>query len=155
MISRLSHLVLFLVMATLCVEAFGQGLLIPGKKSKLKTSIETTTEVTLKAPDQSHKCEVDMELEYQQRDDKAQVTTYSTVPGCGAAEGPYRLFLTYVDSENKTQTVQHDEHWSLQNDGIATKEYDLAENVQLTRVYLRRVRCECVDPKNDSESGTE
>ena len=149
---RNAQRLLVLLGACYSVSAASQGILIPGKKSKLKTSIETTAEVTLKAPDQSHKCKVDMELEYQQRDDKAQVTTYSSVPGCAVAGGPYRLFLTYVDSQEQTHTVQHDEHWSLLNDGVATKEYELATDVQLTRVFLRRVHCECADGKTLSET---
>ncbi|MEM7280788.1 MAG: hypothetical protein AAF438_04085 [Pseudomonadota bacterium] len=143
MIKPTKGTVLVLLMAGFCNLAGAQDLVIPGKTSELKQTLETKTEVTLRAPDQSNRCEVDLELEYKQMDTEAEVTTYASVPGCSHASGPYRLHLTYIDNNDESHSVEHDEEWSLLNNGVATKQYSLAEDVYLTRVYVRRVRCEC------------
>ena len=116
-----------------------------GHKLKLKTTVDVTTTGKIEAPDQSHLCEVDMEMEYDQSGDHASVTTFASVPGCEDAHGPYEIRLSYRDPSGTKQRSQHPEEWNSSNDGVATYRYALDPGAELTRVTLTGMQCFCRD----------
>jgi hypothetical protein len=83
----------------------------------------------------------------EQRNTLARVTGTVESSSCPASHGEYTLVVAIRDENNERSTLEFTETWQRDNDEPLSfrKEYPIGENVDLTRVSLRGLRCSCED----------
>jgi hypothetical protein len=121
----------------------------PKGSTKVSGSMEQKTSVPLPLPEiQMGSCKAGISFEFHQRDTLARVVSTIEYEPCPISRGEYELLISVNDGNGDHQTLKFDESWGLEDDSLVefSKDYPIGENVTLTRVMARGLRCECPEP---------
>jgi hypothetical protein len=108
--------------------------------------------IELKTEQHTNACEASALLEYFQRGAEAEVETTIENSGCTASSGEFTIETTVrADGQTDSDKLSFPETWSRDNNEsvVITKRYPIGDDVDLLRVKVRKLRCEC------SEEATE
>ncbi len=117
---------------------------VPG--AEIRFTIEAEHEYVTDA------CEARLDVSYYQKDSSVHVETELHNDQCGASSGSYALEVRYRGDDGEVRTVEFEELWQRSDAEPVTleKDYYVAENVDVTRVRSRRLRCECASAPDDA-----
>ncbi len=98
-------------------------------------------------------CQANLQIEYWQKGDIAEVNSTLTNPDCGASSGDYTISVRYRDDDGEMTTDEYQETWEREDpEPIATtKQYEIGDNVDLIRVRSRKLSCACTDRQTDQD----
>jgi hypothetical protein len=118
------------------------------QQMRVEKNMEFKTEMTLKAESKSALCSARVEIEYNQKNTVAWAAGTLDTPDCAAASGTYTIAVRYRDEAGEVHNVESEESWGRSDDQPVhfAGEYEIGENVDLIRVRVRKVRCECATP---------
>ena len=90
-------------------------------------------------------CKANLQLEYWQKGDTAEVTSTLLNPECGASSGDYTIHVRYRRDDGETLTDEYRETWARVDTEpvITTKRYPIGDDVDLIRVRSRGLSCSC------------
>ena len=90
-------------------------------------------------------CKANLQLEYWQKGDAAEVTSTLLNPECGASSGVYTVQIRYRRDDGETLTDDYRETWSREDSEpiVTTRLYPIGDNVDLIRVRSRGLSCSC------------
>jgi hypothetical protein len=90
-------------------------------------------------------CSSEVNITYEQRNTLARVEGIVESSSCPASHGEYTFVIGIRDENNEQSTLEFTETWQRDDDEPLSfvKEYPIGENVDLTRVRLRSLRCSC------------
>ena len=90
-------------------------------------------------------CKANLQLEYWQKGDTAEVTSTLLNPDCGASSGDYTVQVRYRRDDGKTLTDEYQETWSREDSKpiVTTRLYPIGDDVDLIRVRSRGLSCSC------------
>lgn len=94
----------------------------------------------------SNSCESTAVLEYYQRGTEAAVETTIENPDCAASSGEFTIEATIrADGQMDSVKLSFPETWSRDTDEpvALAKRYPIGDDVDLLRVKIRKLRCEC------------
>ena len=120
----------------------------PQGSTKSSGGLEQKISVPMQLPEiRFGSCEADISFEFHQRDTLARVVSTIEYGPCKTSSGEYELLISINDGNGVHQTLTFDESWGPENDSLVefSKDYPIGENVTLTRVVVRGLRCECPD----------
>lgn len=120
----------------------------PKGSTKESGGLEQKISVPIPLPEiQFGSCEAEISYEFHQRDTLARVVSTIEYGPCSTSSGEYELLISINDGNGVHQILTFDESWGLENDSLVefSKDYPIGENVTLTRVVVRGLRCECPD----------
>jgi hypothetical protein len=109
-------------------------------ETEFSMTIEVKTEYA------SNACVANLEMEYYQKDSSAHVEAVLTNDHCGASSGSYVIQVRYHDADGKIHSKDFPETWarSDSNPVVIERDYFVADDIDVTRVRLRGLDCECV-----------
>ena len=121
---------------------------IDAQAAEIRIQIEAEHEYSTNA------CEARLEVEYYQKGDSVHVETTLENDQCDASSGSYTIQVRYRGDDGEVQTAEFDELWERSDAEPITlgKDYYVAENIDVTRVRSRRLRCECASAPDDAEA---
>ena len=122
--------------------------MIDAQAAEIRIQIEAEHEYSTNA------CEARLEVEYYQKGDSVHVETTLENDQCDASSGSYTIQVRYRGDDGEVQTAEFDELWERSDAEPITlgKDYYVAENIDVTRVRSRRLRCECASAPDDAEA---
>jgi hypothetical protein len=100
----------------------------------------------MKVEQHSTECEATAVLEYFQRGGEAEVEATIENPDCAASSGEFIIETTVrADGQMDSNKLSFPETWSRDDEDpvVITKRYPIGDNVDLMRVKVRKLRCEC------------
>lgn len=122
-------------------------------QSRVNNEAEIRTTVELRPVNVSTACQAELAIEYYQKAALAHVETTLTNSDCGASSGSYRLEVRYRDADGNPQVRNFEETWQRSDAKPVrqTKEYRVAEGMELIRVRSRRLRCSCESVSEETD----
>jgi hypothetical protein len=108
--------------------------------------------IDLSTEQHTNMCEASASLVYFQRGAEAEVETTIENFDCAASSGEFTIETTVrADGQMDSDKLSFSETWSRDNNEsvVITKRYPIGDDVDLSRVKVRKLRCEC------SEEATE
>ncbi len=118
--------------------------------------------IELKTEQHTNMCESTAVLEYYQRGTEAAVETTIENSDCAASSGEFTIETTVrADGQMNSEKASFPETWSRDNNEsvVITKRYPIGDDVDLLRVKVRKLRCECseevTEPDVASEAATQ
>ncbi len=111
---------------------------------------ELTTTITLPAPQiQSLQCQAELAISYLQKNTIADVEGTLENNDCAASSGSYVLSVRTTDANGMMTTQEFPQTWAREDDQDVTfrYEFEIGENVELTRVRAQKVQCRCKAPE--------
>ncbi|MEO1202597.1 MAG: hypothetical protein AAFX10_07820 [Pseudomonadota bacterium] len=151
MASSTSNLSTFWLRAGAIVIAMA---LVPAAAEQSKRKVNNEAEIrhtmALEPAHVGRACEARLELEYYQKGPEVHVDTVLSNSACAASSGSYVVEVRYRDSDGEIDSKLFDETWSRDDDQPvkASRDYAVADNVDVIRVRSRRLRCECAEPRD-------
>lgn len=122
---------------------------------KIEAHLEKTytVKIELDAPP-SKRCQAHLEIEYLQKGAEARVDSNLGNKDCAASSGSYTISVRYRDKNGESQTIEFDETWQRDNDQpiLASKDYFVGENVDITRVRSKSLQCICAEAPVENEA---
>jgi hypothetical protein len=116
-----------------------------GKTYTMKFKLTTT---------ESRRCQVRATMDFFQKNTMAKVDSLLENEDCGASSGSYTVSIRYRDGSGELQRVEYEETWQREDDQpiTITKEYFAGDNVDITRVQPKNLRCLCAKaiPNNEN-----
>ena len=115
------------------------------------TILRAEKELTLFRPEFTSQigpqCEVEIDLEYFQRDTTARIYGMIESETCAASNGRYQIEIRVKDENGETRTLDFSESWQRDDDQpvVFTADYPIGENVEVINLRSRRILCMCVD----------
>ena len=108
---------------------------------------KTEVSLDLPAPDTVY-CAAVIAIEYTQRNTVAAITGTITNADCAACSGEYEVTVTVRDQALGLKILKFVESWRRQDDQPVSfsLEYPIGQNVDLTSVRARQLRCTCLAP---------
>lgn len=93
----------------------------------------------------SKTCGAAVNITWEQRNMLAHVKGTVESSSCPASHGEHTFVIAIRDENNERSTIEVSETWQRSDDAPISflKEYPIPENVDLTRVSLRGLRCTC------------
>lgn len=90
-------------------------------------------------------CRSAVNITSEQRNTLARIKGTVESSSCPASHGEYTFVIAIRDENNERSTIEVSETWQRSDDAPISfvKEYPIPENVDLTRVSLRGLRCTC------------
>ena len=111
----------------------------------VRSESETEVSLALPVPETVH-CAATIAIEYTQRDTVVAITGTIETADCAACSGDYEVTVSVRDPDAGLKTRKFVESWQRQDDQpVAFRlEYPIGQNVDLTNVRARQLRCTCV-----------
>ena len=136
----------FFAVTTAFADDHTDDRVIDGQAAEIRIQIEAEHEYSTNA------CEARLDVEYYQKGDSVHVDTVLDNDQCAASSGSYTLQVRYRGDDGEVQTTEFEELWERGDaEPIAlSKDYYVAENIDVTRVRSRRLRCECASAPDDA-----
>jgi len=106
----------------------------------------------------SNACESTAVLEYYQRGTEAAVETTIDNPDCAASSGEFTIEATIrADGQMDSVKLSFPETWSRDNDEplALEKRYPIGDDVDLLRVKVRKLSCECSEEAAEPDVASE
>lgn len=90
-------------------------------------------------------CEATLEVMYYQKGPSVHVETELKNEYCDASSGSYELQVRFRDSNGQIQRKSFEETWERDDAEpvLRTREYVVAENIDVLKVQPRKLRCTC------------
>ncbi len=107
---------------------------------------------------QTNACEATAALRYFQRGAEAEVETTIEILDCAASSGEFTIETTVrTDGQMDSDKRSFPETWSRDNDEpvVITKRYPIGDDVDLSRVNVRKLRCECSEEATEPDVASE
>ena len=114
--------------------------------------------IELNTEQRTNMCESTAVLEYYQRGTEAAVETTIEISDCAASSGEFTIETTVrTDGQTDSQKLSFPETWSHDdNDSVViTKRYPIGDDVDLLRVKVRKLRCECSEEATEPDAASE
>lgn len=126
---------------------------LPKKPDSESRTMEVRVTKTIKLEHRAGGCKANLQLEYWQKGDVAEVETTLTNPECGASSGEYTLQVRYRGDDGEMTTDEYPETWVREDSEpiLTTKQYRIGNDVDLVRVRSRNLSCECQDTDSAHE----
>jgi len=108
----------------------------------------------MKVEQHSTECEATAVLEYFQRGGEAEVEATIENPDCAASSGEFTIETTVrADGQMDSDKLSFSETWSRDDEDpvVITKRYPIGDNVDLMRVKVRKLHCECSKEAAESQ----
>ena len=104
----------------------------------------------------TRECATEVTLDYQQRDTVARVLGLIENETCAASRGSFEIEARVRDENGDTETLAFPETWQREDDGPVefSADYAIGENVELTRLRTRNLRCLCSDEFDGQDDQT-
>ncbi len=120
-------------------------------------SMEIKVSKTIKLEHRAGGCKANLQLEYWQKGDVAEVQSVLTNPECAASSGEYTLRVRYRDNDGEVRTDEYPETWSRADaEPIQSKkQYSIGDDVDLVRVRSRGLSCICADEFSSGNNSEE
>ena len=121
-------------------------------------SVTFSKNIELKAEQHTNACEASALLEYFQRGAEAEVETTIENPDCATSSGEYAIEATVrTDGQTDSEKLSFPETWSRDNNEsvVITKRYPIGDDVDLLRVKVRKLRCECSEEATEPDVASE
>ncbi len=140
------------------VFVIGITLLFTSAAADRQTKANSTTfskTFELKTEQRTTACEATAALEYFQRGTEADVETTIENVDCEASSGTFTIEATVrADGQKDSAKLSFPETWSRDTDEPVeiSKRYPIGDNVDLLRVKVRKLRCECSEETADAET---
>ena len=109
----------------------------------------------MKVEQHSTACEATAVLEYSQHGAEVEVEATIENYDCAASSGEFTIETTVrADGEMDTDKLSFPETWSRDDEDpvVITKRYPIGDNVDLMRVKVRKLRCECGNEIAESDA---
>ena len=109
----------------------------------------------MKVEQHSTECEATAVLEYFQRGGEAEVEATIENHDCAASSGEFTIETTVrADGQMDSEKLSFPETWSRDDEDpvVITKRYPIGDNVDLMRVKVRKLRCECSKETAESDA---
>ena len=92
-------------------------------------------------------CKANLELEYWQKGDVAEVESTLTNAECGPSSGDYTIRIRYRDDDGEVTTDDHPERWERSDASpvVRAVRYPIGSDVDLISVRSRGLSCTCAD----------
>ena len=123
---------------------------------KVVVRVEGKTEVSLDLPTPATVyCAAVIGIEYTQRNTVVAIVGTLSTADCVACSGEYEMAVTVRDQDLGLKTLKFVESWERQDDQPVSfsLEYPIGQNVDVTGVRARQLRCTCVEPEKNDGSG--
>lgn len=123
--------------------------------TKIEAHLEKKYTVKLELnPPPTKRCQARLEIEYLQKGAEARVDSNLGNKDCAASSGSYKISIRYRDANGESQTIEFDETWQRDNDQpiLASKDYFVGENVDITRVRSKSLQCICAEVPVEDEA---
>lgn len=127
-----------------CLAAWSSGAAIasdeiPANEAEIRIQVEMKQEFAVKA------CQAQVATEWYQKGASAHVEAELNNPDCGASSGSFVVEVHYRGDDGEDKVVKFDETWRREDSNTLAieKDYLVADNVDITRVRTRKLRCEC------------
>lgn len=127
--------------------------LVPANAEQSKRKVNNEAEIrhtmTLEPAHTGRACDARLEVEYYQKGAEVHVDTELFNDACDASSGTYVIEVRYRDDDGEINSKLFDEAWSRDDDQPvkASRDYAVADNVDVIRVRSRKLRCECAEAK--------
>lgn len=111
---------------------------------------EGKTEVALELPTpETVHCAAVIGIEYTQRNTVVSIAGTIANADCAACDGEYEVVVTVRDQDLGLKTLRFVESWQRRDDQPLSfsLEYPIGQNVDLTSVRARQLRCTCLAPE--------
>jgi hypothetical protein len=117
---------------------------------RMENRINTT--ITLQPPE-TRECRAAIAVTYYQRNTQARVTGTLDNSYCAASSGEYRIRISLRNDAGESSALDFIEPWQRgDNETIEfTRDYDIGENVDLSRVQARGLSCTCAEAPTTPE----
>jgi len=114
-------------------------------------SATITNTVEMKMDLNAGGCKAELQLEYFQRGENAEVTSTLNITECAAASGEYIIVVRYRGDDGEQQSGEYSESWSRADASpiAGTRQYYIGESVDLIRVTSRGLKCVCTSTDED------
>lgn len=114
-------------------------------------SMEIKVTNTIKLEHRAGGCKANLQLEYWQKGDVAEVQSTLTNAECGASSGDYTIQVRYRGDDGEITTDEYEETWARADAQpiVTTKQYPIGADVDLVRVRSRGLNCECTQDEAD------
>ena len=109
----------------------------------------------MKVEQHSTECGANAALEYSQHGGEVEVEATIENYDCAASFGEFTIEATVrVDGKKDPDKLSFPETWSRddENPVVITKRYPIGDNVDLMRVKVRKLRCECSEETAGSDA---
>ena len=114
--------------------------------------------IELNTEQHTNMCESTAVLEYYQRGTEAAVETTIEISDCEASSGEFTIETTVrTDGQTNSEKLSFPETWSRDNNELVviTKRYPIGDDVDLLRVKVRKLRCECSEEATEPDVAPE
>ena len=134
---------------TLCVLLYGASLAQDadngGNDEDDPDTLTIEFSKTIKMEKHLGGCNANLQMEYWQKGDTAEVTSTLLNPECGASSGDYTIQVRYRRDDGETLTDEYEETWAREDSEpiVTTRRYPIGDNVDLIRVRSRGLSCSC------------
>lgn len=119
-----------------------------GEEEQTVIRIEREVDVFVEAVElRTKECAIDIALDFYQRDTIARIFGVIENETCAASKGSYEIEARVKHENGDTETLVFAETWQREDDKPVefTADYAIGENVELTRLRSRGLRCTCSD----------
>lgn len=118
-------------------------------------SVEKKYTVKLEAPQHRQYCKATTLIEYYQSDQVAKVSGEISNDDCATSSGEYTISVRIRDEEGEQVDLDFVEKWQREDDQtvVFKREYAIGENVDLTRVRVKKTRCVCAESPREDDGG--
>ena len=103
--------------------------------------------ISIKVEIASETCDSDIDITYEQRNTIARVEGSIASSACPASKGEYTLVVGFTGEDDEYKTLDFVEIWQRSDDLAISfvHDYEIGENVDLTRIRMRNFRCSCTE----------
>lgn len=121
-----------------------EHIILPGEPLDVGDQRDITIRTVLTPPPQSA-CQAEIEMSWYQKGARINVESQLTNGDCAASSGTYTVEVRYRGDSREMLSKEFPETWERLDDQPirVEKEYDIADNVDVIRVRIRKLRCEC------------
>jgi hypothetical protein len=108
-------------------------------------SDDSAKQIQMKMEIQPNACRAHLGVEYYQRGEHAHVTTELTNDDCAASSGRYTIRVRFRGEDGEIRNLDYPETWERADASPveSVKDYFVGENVDVIRVRVRDLKCEC------------
>lgn len=118
---------------------------IPAKEPQAVGDQRDITIKTVLTPPPQLACQAELEMSWYQKGARIRVESELANDDCGASSGTYTVEVRYRGDTQESLKKEFPETWQRSDERPirSEKEYDIADNVDVIRVRIRKLRCEC------------
>lgn len=118
-------------------------------------SMDIRVSSTIRLEHRAGGCKANLQMEYWQKGDVAEVESTLTNAECSASSGAYTIQVRYRGSDGELRTDAYRETWERADAApvLVVKQYPIGDDVDLVRVRSQGLSCVCADGGVDADTG--